>query len=63
MVTLTLNSSFFDYMGNHFSLYEAHYIDLNWETEERFNIGSIYQPPYHNVDNTGISRGGRGGVC
>jgi hypothetical protein len=21
------------------------YIDLNWKTEEKFNIGSKYQPP------------------
>ena len=34
----------------------TNYIDLNWKTEEKFNIGSIYQPSvYHNVDNTGIS--------
>ena len=34
----------------------SNYIDLNWKTEEKFNIGSKYQPSvYHNVDNTGIS--------
>ena len=34
----------------------TNYIDLNWKTEEKFNIGSKYQPPvYHNVDNTFIS--------
>jgi hypothetical protein len=35
---------------------KLNYIDLNWKTEEKFNIGSKYQPSvYHNVDNTGIS--------
>ena len=34
----------------------TNYIDLNWKTEDKFNIGSKYQPPvYHNVDVTGIS--------
>jgi hypothetical protein len=34
----------------------TNYIDLNWKTEDKFNIGSKYQPPvYHNVDITGIS--------
>jgi hypothetical protein len=34
----------------------TNYIDLNWKTEEKFNIGSKYQPPIcHDVDNTGIS--------
>jgi hypothetical protein len=45
-------------MGNNFFLYEVqdYYIDLNWKTEEKFNIGSKYQPSvYNNVDNTGIS--------
>jgi hypothetical protein len=33
----------------------TNYIDLIWKTEEKFNIGSKYQPPvYHNVDNTDI---------
>jgi hypothetical protein len=30
------------------------YIDLNWKTEEKFNIGSKYQPSVY-LDNTGIS--------
>jgi hypothetical protein len=35
---------------------KLNYIDLNWKTEEKFNIGSKYQPSvYHNVGNTGIS--------
>jgi len=34
----------------------TNYIDLNWKTEDKFNIGSKYQSPvYHNVDNTVIS--------
>ena len=34
----------------------TNYIDLNWKTKEKFNIGSKYQPSvYDNVDNTGIS--------
>ena len=34
----------------------TNYIDLNWKTEEKFNIGGKYQSSvYHNVDNTGIS--------
>jgi hypothetical protein len=33
----------------------TNYIDINWKSEEKFNIGSNYQPSvYHNVDNTGI---------
>jgi hypothetical protein len=31
----------------------TNYIDLNWKTEEKFNIDSKYQP--YNIDNTGIS--------
>ena len=58
MVTLTFNSSFFT-TWEIISLYmrrTTNYIDLNWKTEEKFNIGSKYQPSvYHNVDNTGIS--------
>ena len=57
MVTLTFNSSFFT-TWDIISLYMrkmTNYIDLNWKTEEKFNIGSKYQPSvYHNVDNTGI---------
>jgi hypothetical protein len=35
----------------------TNYIDLNWKTEGKFNIGSKHQPSaYHNVDNTGISQ-------
>ena len=52
------NSSFFN-TWEIFSLYMrrmTNYIDLNWKTEEKLNIGSKYQPPvYHNVDKTGIS--------
>ena len=34
----------------------TNYIELNWKTEEKFNIGSKCQPSvYNNVDNTGIS--------
>ena len=34
----------------------TNYNNLNWKTEEKFNISSTYQPPvYHDVDNTGIS--------
>jgi hypothetical protein len=60
MVTLTFNSSFFFTTWEIISLYMrrmTNYIDLNWKTEEKFNIGSKYQPSaYHNVDNTGISK-------
>ena len=59
MVTLTSNSSFFLTTWEIISLYMrrmTNYIDLNWKTEEKFNIGSKYQPSvYHNVDNTDIS--------
>jgi hypothetical protein len=60
MVTLTFNSSFFFFTTwEIISLYMrrmTNYIDLNWKTEEKFNISSKYQPSvYHNVDNTGIS--------
>jgi hypothetical protein len=57
MATLTFNSSFFNYMGNNLCMrFMTNYIDLNWKTEEKFNIGNKYQPPvYHHVDNTGIS--------
>ena len=58
MVTLTFNSSFFT-TWEIISLYmrrTTNYIDLNWKTEEKFNIGSKYQPSvYHNAENTGIS--------
>ena len=34
----------------------TNYIELNWKTEEKFNIGSKCQlSVYNNVDNTGIS--------
>ena len=53
MVTLTVNSSFF-ITWEIISLYMKHmtnYIDLNWKTEEKFNICSKYQPSVsHNVD-------------
>jgi hypothetical protein len=59
MVTLTFNSFFFFTIWEIISLYMTrmtNYIDLNWKTKEKFNIGSKYQPSvYDNVDNTGIS--------
>jgi hypothetical protein len=58
MVTLTFKFFFFT-IWEIISLYMRHmtnYIELNWKTEEKFNIGSKCQPSvYNNVDNTGIS--------
>ena len=48
MVTLTFNISFFYYMGNNSSLYEAqsNYNDLNRKTEEKFNIAVNINPQF-----------------